>query len=146
MNPNNPASSIMRTNCTIIEAIADFEIVKSVFDYFPYQYLPVVEGLRFVGVIMRDEFYQKYITSNEQYLTASELITKEIIYFSSKNTIAQAKEIFDTHVFDLIAVTDEDGYFAGMIHREDVEASFSQNEKLKVVLAELRKMFSFLSL
>lgn len=145
MNLNSPLSAILRTNCTIIESAADIEIVKSVFDHFPYQYLPVVEGLKFVGVIMRDEFYQKFVTSNEWFLSASELISKEVVCLSTENTIAQAKEVFDTKIFDLIAVTDEDDDLAGVVLREDVEAVIHQKERQQGVFAEIRRIFSFFS-
>ncbi len=139
MNLHSPLSSILRTNCTIIESVAEIELVKSVFDYSPHQFLPVVAGLKFVGVIRREEFYQKYVASDDQALSAGELISKEAIFLTTDNTIAEAREVFDAQVFELIAITDEDGDLAGVVLREDVMLAIAKMKRHRRILSEIRR-------
>lgn len=148
MKKNTPISTMLTTNCTIVEAAADIQTVRKIFDYFPNQFLPVVEGFHFVGVILRDEFFKKYLVSEDRTLLANELISKEMVKLGLKNTLAEAKEIFDTKVFDVIPVTDEDDDLVGILLRKDVEESYAkiEVEKKSILKNGLSKVMTFLSL
>jgi CBS domain-containing protein len=146
MKRSTPIAEILTTNCTIVEAEADFQTIRDVFNYFPNRFLPVVEGLRFIGVILREDFFQQYLTQDGSLkLRAYDLVSKEIVKLSPSNTLAEAKEVFDTKVFDVIPVVDDDGDLAGLVLREDVEQSLQANT-LSASAFGLRKILSFLSL
>ena len=136
--------NVLTTNCTIVEAMADIQTIREIFDHFPNRFLPVVRGLKFVGVILREEFFQKYILSQDYSLSAKDLISKEMVKLSPVNTIAEAKEVFDTRVFDVIPVTDEDGDLMGILLRDDVEAACQSFLKTSV-FDRLSKALSFFS-
>lgn len=142
MNPNNSLTTILRTNCMVIESCANADIVKTLFDFTPCRYIPVVKGLQFIGVIMRNEFYQKFAASGKWPLNAGNLISKEIIRLSTTNTIAEARDVFDTRVFDLIVVTDEYNELSGIVVREDVEAVFYPKSRKRGILAGVGRALS----
>jgi predicted transcriptional regulator len=123
MKNNASVKKILRTNCTIVEAEADVATIRYIFDFFPYQFLPVLSGLRFIGVILRDEFMAEYVTNRiGDRQTAADFITKEMVVLGPQNTVAEAREIFETKLFDLIPVVDHEGDMMGIILREDLEA------------------------
>ena len=148
MKKNTTISAVLTTNCTIVEAEADIQTVRQVFDYFPNQFLPVVEGLHFVGVILRDEFLRKFLMKQDAPLSARDLISKEMVKLGLKNTLSDAKEVFDTKVFSVIPVTDEDDDLVGVLLRQEVEACFAKMEpENKATLRNgMRKIMAFLSL
>ena len=148
MKKNTPISSVLTTNCTIVEAAADIHTVRKIFDFFPNQFLPVVEGLQFIGVILRNEFLREFMTDEGHNLSASDLISKEMVKLDLHNSLSDAKEVFDTNVYDVIPVTDSDGDLVGVLLREDVELHFSQlNTKPSSRFRDgLRKIMAFLSL
>ena len=61
MKKTRPVTDVLTTNFTIVEAVADIQMINSVFARFPNRFLPVVVGLKFIGVILREEFFQKHI-------------------------------------------------------------------------------------
>lgn len=142
MKKNSPISKIIRTNCTVIEAAADVETIRFIFGHFPHQFLPVVKGLRFIGVILRDEFLTHWNTVEDSSLTAADLVSKEMVMLSPDNSLAEAKEIFDSKVFNIIPVTDEDGDLMGIVLREDVENHLSQPESAPYSFRSLRRVFA----
>lgn len=148
MKKNTPISALLTTNCTIVEAAADIQTVRKIFDHFPNQFLPVVEGFHFVGVILRDEFLRRYLTNQDNSLSARELISKEMVKLGLQNTLAEAKEIFDTKVFDVIPVTDEEDDLVGILLRETIERSYAQIEgdKSSILKNGLSRVMTFLSL
>lgn len=148
MKKNAPISTVLTTNCTIVESVANIQTIKEIFDYFPNRFLPVVDGLRFVGVILREEFLRKFLTDNEGNLTAKNLISKEMVKLSPNNTLADAKEIFDIKLYNVIPVTDDEDDLIGVILREDVEEQFSLivREDASSLGRGLRKIMAFLSL
>ena len=115
---------IRDSNCTIVEAKTDLHTIQDVFNHFPNRFLPVVNGLKFIGVIFRDEFFQKHQQGSSSSLTAEDFVSKQIIHFSSTNTIEEAKEIFDIGIYDMVPVTDDDGDLMGVLLRDDVEAAY----------------------
>jgi CBS domain-containing protein len=121
MKKSTPVSEFLTTNCTIVEAAADIKTIRSVFDHFPNLHLPVVEGIRFVGVILREEFFQRYLIASDQPFFAKDLISKEIVSLSVNDPLSAAFEIFETKAFDVIPVIDEDGDLAGILLRDEVE-------------------------
>lgn len=148
MKRTTPITTVLTTNCTIVESIADIQTIRGIFDHFPNRFLPVVEGLRFVGVILREEFLQKFMLSQDNSLSASDLISKEMVKLSYKNSIQDAKEVFDTNVFDVIPVTDEDDDLIGVLLRRDVESFFMHTEQKEpsAIVSSLRRIMAFLSL
>ena len=147
MKKSAPITNVLTTNCTIVEAMADIQTIREIFDHFPNRFLPVVNGLEFVGVILRDEFFMKFLTSQDYDLSAKDLISKEMVKLSAHNTIEEAKEIFDTKVFDVLPVTDEDGDLMGVLLRYEVEAIFNKSliGGWKGIGASMRKIMPFLS-
>ncbi len=148
MKRTTPITHALTTNCTIVESIADIQTIRGIFDYFPNRFLPVVSGLEFVGVILRDEFFQKFLLNHDGTLLAKDLISKEMVKLSDRNTMSDALEVFDTKVFDVLPVTDIDGDLVGVLLREDVEAFFREHpvQAPSPLAAGLRKILSFLSL
>lgn len=124
MKKTTPITKVLTTNCTIVEATADIQTIREIFDHFPNNFLPVVNGLQFVGVILRDEFFKKFLLQQDYALSAKDLISKEMVKLSVHNTIEDAKEIFDTKIFDILPVTDEDDDLMGILLRENVETAY----------------------
>lgn len=148
MKKTTPITHALTTNCTIVESVADIQTIHGIFDYFPNGFLPVVNGLEFVGVILREEFLQKYIQTQDGSLMAKDLISKEMVKLSDANTMQDALEVFDTKVFDVLPVVDEDGDLIGVLLREDVESFFQQLDRSapSPLASGLRRVLSFLSL
>lgn len=121
MKKNTTLSAFLITNCTIVEAGADIQTIRFIFSHFPNRFLPVVRGLRFIGIILREDFEKNYMQAELNMYSAKDLISKEIVKLATYNTLGQAKEVFDTKVFDVIPVTDEVGDLRGILLREDVE-------------------------
>ncbi|MEZ4931891.1 MAG: CBS domain-containing protein [Saprospiraceae bacterium] len=146
MKKTAPITKVLTTNCTIVEAMADIQTIREIFDHFPNRFLPVVKGLEFVGVILRDDFFMRFLTSQDYNLSAKDLISKEMVKLSADNTIEEAKEIFDTKVFDVLPVTDEDGDLMGVLLRNEVEAAYnaSANKGLLGIGNRMRRVMSFL--
>lgn len=146
MKKTAPITKVLTTNCTIVEAMADIQTIREIFDHFPNRFLPVVKGLEFVGVILRDDFFMRFLTSQDYNLSAKDLISKEMVTLSADNTIEEAKEIFDTKVFDVLPVTDEDGDLMGVLLRNEVEAAYnaSANKGLLGIGNRMRRVMSFL--
>ncbi len=144
MKKTAPIVNVLTTNCTIVEAAADIQTIREIFDHFPNRFLPVVRGLQFVGVILREEFFMKFLTSQDGSLRAKDLISKEMVKLSAENTLEEAKEIFDTRVFDVLPVTDEDGDLMGVLLRDDIEAVYrAADQKEGTGLgAKLRRVLS----
>ncbi len=146
MKKTTPVIEVLVTNCTIVEAMADSRTIEEIFVRFPNRFLPVVEGLRFIGVILRDEFHQITRSGAAAGLDAKSLVSKEMVMLDTHNTIEEAKEVFDTNVFEMLPVTDGDGDLAGILLRDDIEAAWlkaSQGNLLQRVVS-LRRSFSFL--
>ena len=142
MKKNTPISKIIRTNCTVIEAGADIQNIRFIFDHFPNQFLPVVKGLRFVGVILRNDFFRNYFPGKEHSLTAADLISKEMVMLSPDNSLDDAKEVFDAKVFDIIPIADEDGDLMGIILREDVEIQLTRTSAMSSSISSFRRAFA----
>ncbi|MCB0522808.1 MAG: CBS domain-containing protein [Saprospiraceae bacterium] len=149
MKITEPISTILTTNCTIVESVADIHTIREIFDYFPNQFLPVVEGLQFIGVILREEFLKQYAFSGDNSLIAKDMVSKEMVKLSPRNILSEAKEIFDTKVFDVIPVVDEDGDLVGLVLRQDVEQFYSELAAAGMrpvdPISNWRKILSFLS-
>jgi CBS domain-containing protein len=142
MKKNTPISQLIRTNCTVIEAGADIQNIRFIFDHFPNQFLPVVKGLRFIGVILRDEFFRNYIPGTEGKFKAADLISKEIVMLSPENSLDDAKEVFDSKIYDIIPVADEDGDLMGIVLREDVEIQLSRTSIFSNPVLSLTRAFA----
>ncbi len=142
-----PVTKILTTNCTIVEAKAPIQTIHEIFDYLPYRFLSVVSEEKFVGVILREEFFHKYLTSQDAPLSAKDLISKEMVNLFTHNTIEEAKEIFDTKVFDVLPVTNEWGDLSGILFRDAVEAAYHNpfSNSLEKVSGHLRKVMSLFS-
>lgn len=148
MKMTTPITKVLTTNCTIVEAMADIQTIREIFDHFPNRFLPVVRGLKFVGVILREEFFMKFLTNQDYTLSAKDLISREMVYLSAYNTIEDAKEIFDAKVYDVLPVTDDEGDLIGVLLRDEIEAAFNaaQNRGVRGVAKRMRRAMSFFAL
>jgi CBS domain-containing protein len=147
MKITEPISALLTTNCTIVESVADIQTIREIFDYFPAQFLPVVEGLRFIGVILRDDFLREFAFSGDNSLIAKDLVSKEMVKLSPRNTLTEAKEIFDAKVYDVIPVVDDDDDLVGIVLRQEVEQLYRELSASAVTAApsNWRRILSFLS-
>ncbi len=147
MKITEPISALLTTNCTIVESVADVQTIHEIFDYFPSQFLPVVEGLRFIGVILREDFLREFALSGDMSLTAKDLVSKEMVKLSPRNTLSEAKEIFDAKVYDVIPVVDDDGDLVGIVLRSEVEQLYQElsADIQSATNSSWRKILSFLS-
>ncbi len=147
MKKTTSVASVLTTNCTIIESVANAQTILEVFSRFPNRFLPVVEGLQFVGIILRDEFMRQYQTGRQYNLTAKDLISKEMVKLNIKNTLEDAKEIFDTNVFELLPVTDDEGDLVGIVLRNELEEAYhdATSSSLLDRVAFFRRSFSLFS-
>ncbi len=133
--------SLVKTDCTSIEAGADIQTIRFFFNHFPNRFLPVVRSMKFVGVILREEFLRKSVASDDYLPSTKDLIAKEMVCLSPSNSLADAKEIFDTHVFELLPIADAAGDFLGLLMREDVEQHFlEQPIPFQERFTQLRKL------
>lgn len=139
---NSTVTTVLTTKCTIVDASSDIQTIREIFDFFPNHFLPVVDGLRFVGVILREDFLKQYMFTGDNTLSAPDLISKEMVTLSPKNTLSEAKEIFDAYPFDVIPVTDADGDLVGVVLRTELEKSLRNANPLTTTL---RKIMTFLS-
>lgn len=143
MQLNTPVSAVLVTNCTIVEAGADIQTIRFIFSHFPNRFLPVVQGIKFVGIITREDFFKSHADDSLSMLSAKDLISKEIVKLATYNSIWQAKEVFDTGVFDVIPVTDETGDLMGVVLKEDVESAYTQtSQAFKNAIQSARSNFS----
>ena len=141
MKKNSPIHSLVKTDCTIVEAGADIQTIRFIFNHFPNQFLPVVRAMKFVGVILREDFLRKFVASDDYLLSAKDLISKEMVNLSPANTLDEAKEIFDTNVFKVLPVANDEGELVGVLLREDVEQKFLEMpNQFRERFTQLRRM------
>ncbi len=142
MKNHTPISKIIRTNCTVIEAGADIHTIRFIFEHFPNQFLPVVKGLQFVGVILRNEFFDHYNAGMSPVLKAADLISREMVMLSPENSMDEAREVFNSKIFDIIPVADEDGDLMGIVLREDVDLQLNRNISMRHPVRAMRRAFA----
>lgn len=141
MKKNSPVLSLVKTDCTIVEAGADIQTIRFIFNHFPNRFLPVVRSMKFVGVILREDFLRKFVASDDYLLSAKDLISREMVKLLPTNTLAEAKEIFDTNVYNILPVANEEGELMGILLQEDVENSFLNVPNMfRERFTQLRKM------
>lgn len=141
MKKTSPLLSMVKADCTIIEAGADIQTIRFIFNHFPNRFLPVVRSMKFVGVILRDEFLRKFVAADDYLLAAKDLISKEMVCLSPSNTLADAREIFETNVFEVLPIADAAGDLIGLLMREDVEQHFrEQPVPFQERFSQLRKL------
>ena len=124
MKKNSPVQTLVKTNFTMVEAGADIQTIRFIFNHFPNRFLPVVRSMKFVGVILREDFLRKFVASDDYLLSAKDLISKEMVKLSPTNTLAEAKEIFDANVYNVLPIADDEGDLVGVLLREDVEQNY----------------------
>ncbi|RMF22261.1 MAG: CBS domain-containing protein [Bacteroidetes bacterium] len=117
-------SRLMTTNCLVVESIAGLEDLKQLFDNFPNLFIPVVRGTRFVGVILRSDFFDHYLVAGEESLRAADLISKEMIHLSPEDSLEEAREIFNSFDYPAIPIVDAEGDLVGILNKSDVESWF----------------------
>ena len=107
----------------------------------------MVEGLRFIGVILRDDFLREFAFAGDNSLTAKDLVSKEMVKLSPRNTLSEAKEIFDAKVYDVIPVVDDDDDLVGIVLRQEVEQLYRELSAATTAAApnSWRRILSFLS-
>lgn len=114
----------LNTNCITISKDADLDTLRSVFAMGPIQFVPVVDELRFVGVIFRHEFENNYDNKPQPNQSLKPYINKEVPLLFQYNTIAEAREVFKSTDYDIIVVVDEDKDLMGLVHREVIENNY----------------------
>ncbi len=137
-------SNILTTNCTVVDASADILMIREVFNYFPNQFLPVMEGSEFVGVIFRGEFFRDFMFAGEDFLLASDLVSKEMVKLHLHNSLSEAKEVFNSSNLDMVPVVDHQNNLMGIVFREDLDAELASSKIEEP--SSWRKVRSFLSL
>ncbi len=142
MKNHTPISKIIRTNCTVIEAGADIHTIRFIFEHFSNQFLPVVKGLRFVGVILRNEFFDHYNAGISPVLKAADLVSTEMVMLSPETSLDEAREVFNSKIFDIIPIADEDGDLMGIVMREDVDIQLKRNTSMRHPAEVLRRAFA----
>ena len=113
----------LNTNCITISKEADTDTLMSVFAMSPTQFVPVLDDLRFKGVVFRTEFEANYQTKGYS-KSLKPYISREVPVLSPENSIKEAIEIFRGSHFDIIAVVDEEKNLMGLLHREEVEGQY----------------------
>ncbi len=113
----------LNTNCITVSKNADTEALASVFAMGPAQFVPILDGLRFKGVVFRTEFETNY-SDNDTPGPIKRFISKEVPVLAPENSITEALEVFKGSNFDIIAVVDEEKNLMGLLHREEVENQY----------------------
>lgn len=110
----------LNTNCITVSKEADIDTLASVFAMSPAQFVPVLDGLEFKGVVFRTEFETGHADKNIS-KSLQPFISKEVPILAPENSIGEAIEVFKGSKFDIIAVVDEEKNLMGLLHREEVE-------------------------
>ncbi len=140
MKKNFPVHSLVKMDFTIVEAGTDIQTIRFIFHHFPNKFLPVVREMKFVGVILREDFLRKFVSTHDYLLSAKDLVSKEMVKLSPANTLAEAKEVFDAHAFNVLPIADSEGNLVGVLRREDVEHQLLEMPNLfQERFAQLRK-------
>jgi len=146
MRISSSIDNLLTTNCLTVDPAVDIQIIRDIFTHYSIPFIPVVDGLRFVGVIFREDFLRQNIEWSDQVLRPSDFISKEIVTLSTGNSLEQAAEVFDANVFDLIPVVDDDGDLMGLLFRDDIERKRDGSDSEALLTPAFRKITSFLSL
>ncbi len=124
MKLDSPVLSLLKTEYAKVDASTEIETIHLIFSHSSNRFLPVVWDSKFVGVILREDFYRKFLADDDNSLTAKDLISKEMVMLSPENTVADALEVFGTNLFNVLPVANDDGHLLGMLHVEDVGKIF----------------------
>jgi CBS domain-containing protein len=146
MRKPSSITGLLTTNCLTVDPAVDVQLIRDIFNRYPIPFIPVVDGLRFVGVIFREDFLRRNIEWSDQTLCPSDFISKEIITLSVHNSPEQAAGVFEANVFDLIPVVDEVGDLMGLLLRDDLEQHLENRDEEAILSPTFRKIRSFLSL
>jgi len=113
----------LNTNCITVSREAGPETLMSVFAMSPAQFVPVLDDLRFIGVVFRTEFETDY-SAKRSSNSLKPFISKEVPVLAPENTIFEAIEVFKGSNHDIIVVVDEEKNMMGLLHREEVESQY----------------------
>ncbi|GAB4258770.1 MAG: hypothetical protein Kow0027_26260 [Saprospiraceae bacterium] len=113
----------LNTNCITVSREAGPETLMSVFAMSPAQFVPVLDDLRFIGVVFRTEFETDY-SAKRSSNSLKPFISKEVPVLAPENTIFEAIEVFKGSNHDIIVVVDEEKNMMGLLHREEVENQY----------------------
>lgn len=115
----------LNTNCITLSKEADIDTLMSVFAMGPMQFVPIVDGLRFKGVVFRAEFETNFARHTHSGKSIKPFISKEVPVLAPVNSINEAIEVFRSNDYDIIAVVDEEKNLMGLLHREEVESQYT---------------------
>jgi CBS domain-containing protein len=139
-------TDLLTTNCLTVDPVTDVQIIRDIFSHYPIPFIPVVDGLRLVGVIFREDFLRRNIEWQDEPSGVSDFISKEIITLSVRNSIEQAEEVFAANVFDLIPVVDDEGDLMGLLMRDDLTQHLKNSDADALLSPAFRKIMSLFSL
>lgn len=146
MRKPSSITSLLTTNCLTVDPVVDVQLIRDIFNHYPIPFIPVVDGLRFVGVIFREDFLRRNIGWQDEPAGVSDFISKEIITLSVRNSLEQAAEVFEANVFDLIPVVDDAGDLMGLLLRDDLAQHLEDKDAEALLTPAFRKIRTFLSL
>lgn len=118
---HSPISKFLSTRKISVSTDENIETIHQLFRRYPkLSMLPVEREGMFSGVIYRYDFLQNYLFQQSINMTASDLTTRNIIYLSPENSIADAAEIFETEIFTEIPIVNSYRKLVGVLSKDDL--------------------------
>lgn len=131
MNIDRPVSILMTKHLQTVFPTDSLEKVKTLLDTYNIHHMPVVDEKMVVGIISKTDLnhfiFSKSHDRSDQLLqesrlrawTAGEVMTNEIVFISSDESIRRALEIFRNNRFHALPVVD-DGELVGIVTTFDI--------------------------
>ena len=129
MNLLAPVSTIMATQLTTVSPNDSLQIVKEIFDAKSFHHIPVVEGLKLVGIISKQDFLyflHGFLSSGEvmgtdalKSETTRKIMTTGLAKLEATTRINVALEVFKENLFHALPVVDGDE-LVGIITTYDI--------------------------
>lgn len=121
MRINAPISTFLNNRKISVSTETDLETIHILFRQFPKMpFISVERDGKFSGVIYRYDYLQTYLFQESNYLTASDLTTRNIIYLSPSNSMEEAAEIFDTEAYTEIPIVNNHRRLVGVLRKDDL--------------------------
>ncbi len=112
---------LLTTNCLIVDARADLPVMLEAFSLRPVDYLPVLEGCRFVGLLFRSRVEALQASGGGLRMDAATLASPDVPVLHPGDPLSEARELFRATELDALPVVDQEGDLVGLLHREALE-------------------------